>query len=390
MSTYDKNLPEELTRRRVYDESFPPKLKDPKNLSAIQDVIFNGNGISTDVIQPSEQDETEYVEFCRIVASVGLNEARIAGWAFNPYFDIRHPLEEEHASGINQRWIDFPEPKIHQKPSPDYFEGLVSEKLPEWVEKHLKNYARPVPGIAFPNFLAELKAEGSMKIGHTQCRLGGACAARGYYELHGLYGNPDDVVLNTALVGTIEFNGEVCVGNIHWVDKPSTDLGELEYHMKRVFCFFTKGLGVKDFIKGRRVARSFRAYFAELRAGHLKRLEGLKSRSHPLHYMKFKIPALVKELEDRKLSTKGSKGDLVKRLEKDDSERNTEALENLIEAVGHAYVNSQGSNPSRSFEDQGTSSQGHSFRSQKRAREADNADEIQSTSAQKRIRESAN
>lgn len=52
-----------------------------------------------------------------------------------------------------------------------------------------------------------------MKVAHTQCRLAGAYAARSYYELHGLYGKPDDVVLNTALVGSVEFNGEICVGS---------------------------------------------------------------------------------------------------------------------------------------------------------------------------------
>ena len=39
-----------------------------------------------------------------------------------------------------------------------------------------------------------------MKVAHTQCRLDGALAARGYYELYGLFGDPS-VVLNTALVG---------------------------------------------------------------------------------------------------------------------------------------------------------------------------------------------
>lgn len=281
MSTYDKNLPEELTRRRVYDELLPPDSENPMNLLAIQNAVLVEDGVSTDFVQPSVQEVTDYIEFCQIIASVGINEAQIAKRAFDLYFGIRPQLEEKHACGVSQRWVDFPEPKIRQKPNPDYFEGLASIVLPEWVEKHLGNYARPVAGIAFPNFLAELKSEGSMKIGHTQCRLDGACAARGYYELHGLYGNPNDVVLNTALVGTIEFNGEICVGNVHWVSKPLGGRGELEYHMKRAFCFFTRGLSAEDFLKGRRAARNFRAHFAELRAEHLKKLQGLKHRPHP-------------------------------------------------------------------------------------------------------------
>jgi hypothetical protein len=47
-----------------------------------------------------------------------------------------------------------------------------------------------------------------------QCRLNGGLAARGYYKLHGLYGDPG-VVLNTALVSTVEFNRESFIGNVH-------------------------------------------------------------------------------------------------------------------------------------------------------------------------------
>ncbi len=76
-----------------------------------------------------------------------------------------------------------------------------------------------------------------MKLAHTQCRLDGALAARGYYELYGLCGDPS-VVLNTAFVGTVEFNGESFVGNVHWISQPSNGGKEFEYHMTRVLCFF--------------------------------------------------------------------------------------------------------------------------------------------------------
>jgi hypothetical protein len=37
---------------------------------------------------------------------------------------------------------------------------------------------------------------------------------------NGLYGSPD-IALNTAFVGTMEFNGEMFVGNVHWVSNLS-------------------------------------------------------------------------------------------------------------------------------------------------------------------------
>jgi hypothetical protein len=64
----------------------------------------------------------------------------------------------------------------------------------------------------FPNFLVKNKSEESIKVTHTQCRLNRALAARGDYELYGLCGDPS-VVLNTALVGTVRFNGEFFVDN---------------------------------------------------------------------------------------------------------------------------------------------------------------------------------
>jgi hypothetical protein len=229
-----------------------------------------------------------------------------------------------------------------------------------------------------------------MKITHTQCRLDGAYADRGYYELHGLFNNPNDVVLNTALVGTIEFNGETCVGNIHWVSKSSSDGGELEYHMRRVFCFFIRGVSGEDFAKSRRTVRNFRAYFTEYRAEHLRKLQGLRPKPHPPNYIRLKLPTLVEELKKRKLSTKGLKADIVKRLEKDDADENTEALGSLIEAVGQSHMNSQGSDLARSFEELGLSNQSQFFHSQKRTRDVESADEVQSPSAQKRSRQATN
>ncbi|KUJ23825.1 uncharacterized protein LY89DRAFT_3964 [Mollisia scopiformis] len=209
MSTYDKNLPEQLTRRGIFDETLLPDPSKPKNLLAIQDALL-ASPSSSGTIPPSEEEIRDYSVYCQIITSVGILENDLAARAFQPFFDVPLQVPEPHARGGKQQWGETPKPEIQQRPKPDYFEGLSSLMVSEWVEKHLGPYARPVAGIAFPNFLVEHKSEGSMKLAHTQCRLDGALAARGYYELHGLYGDPG-VVLNTALVGTVEFNGECFV-----------------------------------------------------------------------------------------------------------------------------------------------------------------------------------
>lgn len=379
MSTYDKNLPEELTRRCIFDEILPPDPAKPKNLLAIQDAL-QPSPLLSDTIPPSEEEIRQYSSYCQIIANPSILETDIAARAFQPFFDVPSQLQEPHIRGSRQQWAETSEPKIHQRPKPDYFEGLCSVLVPEWVQKHIGNFARPVAGIAFPNFLVEHKSEGSMKVAHTQCRLDGALAARGYYELYGLYGDPS-VVFNIALVGTVEFNGECFIGNVHWVSQASSDGKKLEYHMRRVMCFFARGLKVEDFLIARRAARSFRAYFSELRAEHLKKLQALRPRPHPPNYVRLKVEVLRKELAKRSLSTNGTKSELVTRLEKDDAAKSAQALEGLIETVGQSHINSQGSNASRSFEGQEILDLAQS--SQKRVRATE---ETASSPRRKRVR----
>ena len=118
--------------------------------------------------------------------------------------------------------------------------------------------------------------------------------------------------------------------------------------MRRVLCCFTRGLNEEDFIKPRWMARNFRAYFAGLRAEHVKKLQNLRPRPHPPNYSTLKVAALKRELDTRKLSTKGSKSDLINRLEKHDAEKNNEALDSLLDSVSQSHMNSQGSSPALS------------------------------------------
>jgi hypothetical protein len=376
MSAYDKNLPELLTRRSIFDEVLPPNPENPKNLKAIQDAILAVPFPPTDTREPDEQEIEDYSTYCQIIFEPGISESDIGSRACVPLFGIPNKLPGIHIRGGGPKWGDVGQPKLDYVPRPDYIEGISSLLLPEWVEKHLGNYARPIAGVAFPNFLVEYKGETSMRVAHTQCRLAGAYAARGYYELHGLYGSPD-VILDTALVGTIEFNGEICVGNVHWVSKPSGGSGDLHYHMKRVLCSFTRGLGEKDFIRTRQMARNFRSYFTDLRAEHFKKLQSLKPRRHPPNYPSFKISRLKHELQSRKLSTKGLKPDLIRRLEEHDAEENTQALESLLDSVSQSRMNSQSSNPGGSFESPRPSNFTSSFQSQKRVLETDDSDDAQ-------------
>jgi hypothetical protein len=81
-STYDKNLPEELTRRGVFDEILPSVSGYPKNLLAIQNAILVKDGVCTEMAQASGQEIRDYTEFCKIMASVGINETQISRRAF--------------------------------------------------------------------------------------------------------------------------------------------------------------------------------------------------------------------------------------------------------------------------------------------------------------------
>ena len=136
MSTYDKNLPEQLTRRGIFDETLPPDPAKPKNLLAIQKSLLTPPP-SSDTISPSEEEISDYSVYCQIITSVGILESDLAARAFQPFFDVPPQLPKPHVRGGKQQWGETSKPKVHQRPKPDYFEGLDSLSVPEWVEKHL-------------------------------------------------------------------------------------------------------------------------------------------------------------------------------------------------------------------------------------------------------------
>src|SRR5271168_5263986 len=103
-----------------------------------------------------------------------------------------------------------------------------------------------------------------MKIAHQQARLNGGFASQGLYRLYSHIGHPEKC-LGKALVGSLEYNGEIIIGNVHWATRSTSEPGGVDYHMRRVMSHFTRGLSFEDFVKNRAEARSFRRFFADKR-----------------------------------------------------------------------------------------------------------------------------
>lgn len=199
----------------------------------------------------------------------------------------------------------------------------MTEWVPEWVPDHLKEYANPTSQIALPNFVAEFKGESSMKIAHQQARLDGGVAAKGFYTLYRDYNVPENC-LGQALVGSLEFNPEVVIGNVHWATESKSKTGEVkvEYYMCRVMAHFTRGLNFEEFVRNRREARNFRIFFANIREEILKELNALpEPAKRGPNYDAMKKPQLQDECKRRHLRQGGNISELKDRLRAYDARR---------------------------------------------------------------------
>lgn len=139
--------------------------------------------------------------------------------------------------------------------------------MPEWIVNDLNGLIAP-SSLAFPNFILELKRDGSMYTAYAQNMHNGSTAVQAYHEYYAQIRNTPDESWNIARVGSIQFNGSIVEGNIHWVSKKDGDgtrPQDREYHMTRVMHNSTTGLGLEDFEKARREARNFRDYFRNVR-----------------------------------------------------------------------------------------------------------------------------
>jgi hypothetical protein len=91
-----------------------------------------------------------------------------------------------------------------------------------------------------------------MFTGHVHNRRCGATASQAFVEYFVQLHDKPKSAWNVARVGSIEFTGSVIIGNVHWVsssDESGHDPEVRKYHMTRVMCHFTYGLGFQNFKK---------------------------------------------------------------------------------------------------------------------------------------------
>lgn len=266
---YSKAFRNVLKRQGILEQQYSRKhAREPNNFEEIRSAIKQERSGSP---PPNEHDYEQYAEAVLNTQ----NEDAVRTKLFDRYFGVPLNMEEGHIHEYNQMWTKYvavvgpalPE-SCTQRPKPDYAEGIDEADLPEWMCNQLRGTCIPSEVMAFPNFVAEYKRNASMYIAHTQNRHCGSIASQAYHEYYTKIRKEPDESWDIAKVGTIEFNGDVMVGNVHWVSKGDggrTDRNHRIYHMTRVLCRFTCGLTFEDFKEARDEARNFRDYFLGVR-----------------------------------------------------------------------------------------------------------------------------
>lgn len=256
---------DELHRRGILAQQSPSD--KPKNYEEIRKAIEIP---SRDSPAPDEEAYTRYwksVFKSKNEQATGMNPLK-------RFFGILDPESDDHAIYYDQRWDKHVPIKgasevvtFQKNPKPDCAEGLENVSVPQWIAIDLRGLASPGP-LAFPNLTMELKRDGSMFTAYAQNRLSGSIGAQAYHEYYTEIRHTPDKSWDIARVGSLQFNGTIVEGNIHWVSKVGGDGSRPQdraYHMTRVMCNFTTGLGFEDFKKARREARNFRDYFCRVR-----------------------------------------------------------------------------------------------------------------------------
>ena len=292
MTAYDPLMPEKLTGFGVFDEMYSSDVQDLKTPNNMQDIV---NAINARPNHNSNEVQLrqEYKAWLEAILKPIFNEDD-AGRYFNGYMDLpQYDLPAPHFLAIKQQWTTPADSQIKTwKPNPDFVEGIAGPQLPEWISTALGPYVRPDVAmvVALPNLIAEFNCKGGMKIAHQQARLGGGYASQGLFKLYeylrGLGQPYEDLdftqyFLDHALVGSIEYNGEVMIGNVHWATKSKDPDRKADYHMRRVMGHLTRGLDFKDFVKYQTQARNFRRYFSNVREKIFMELSGLPQPRNP-------------------------------------------------------------------------------------------------------------
>jgi hypothetical protein len=273
-TVYSQTFIDELEERGILDQQFEDdtyELEQPPNYCDIRNAIEKER--PTD--EPSAADYKEFTELALAVSNE-TEQRELYAMLLGDRGKIRKPHMRQHDHRWNKHIPIIGEIEAEdckQVPHPDLAEGLRGLEVPRWIRKHLRGYAVPRARLAFPNFVVELKRDKSMFIGHVQNRHCGATALQAFVEYFVQLHDKPKLAWNVARVGSIEFNGSVIIGNVHWVsssDGSGQDREVRKYHMTRVMCHFTYGLGYEDFKVARKEARNFRDYFMEGREGFLK------------------------------------------------------------------------------------------------------------------------
>ena len=274
ITVYSQAFIVELKDRGILDQQFKQTgfdLETPSNYRQIRAAIVKD--------RPRDHPSmTEYRDYTELAFSVS-NEPDVR-IIYPIFFGVPPKLKVPHLQLSDGRWNEQ-EPIIgpleldscKQAPKPDLAEGLDANEVPRWIRERLSDYSMPRAGLAFPNCLVELKRDQSMFVGHVQNRHSGAVASQAFVEYYVQLHKDSKPAWNTARVGSIEFNGDIVVGNVHWVsssDEFGQDPTVRKYHMTRVMCRFTHGLSYEDFKLARKEARNFREYFLNDRERFLK------------------------------------------------------------------------------------------------------------------------
>jgi hypothetical protein len=112
------------------------------------------------------------------------------------------------------------------------------------------------------------------------------------------------------------------VGNVHWATRSRDKSRDVEYHSRRVFHHFTRGINRKDFLRCCDQARRFRRHFQDVREDILAKLRKLRVPSpKPRSYSNFNPEHLKTLCREKKLPVSGNKAELVKRLKHHDAEQ---------------------------------------------------------------------
>ena len=274
----------QMTENNLLEQqSMGGALETPKNCAAIRAAIQKDREDS-----PNQDDFDKYLE--QIFEPINEGETDIG--LFRPFMDISWPLKSGHLGRVQKQWsncVSFIKSSTGKsympRPNPDYTEG-IQQKMIEDKVREMHPLILVDESMALPNFIAELKHHESMFHAHAQNRHYSAAAAQAWHKYYEGYTKRPEESLDIATVGSMEFNGDILVGNIHWASKyrGNKELKEPEYHMTRVMRRFVFGFNLQDFALARKEARNFRQYFFDRRE---ELLEKFRKEEREIYAKKF-------------------------------------------------------------------------------------------------------